>query len=711
MVSSSFLPYTDVARATLLHDIPKVPEVRLQPLLSAVLPNVSAGGAFEQLCHNLEQAHIVNGQWRCLSDDPENQQAPEEEVFQFLEIIFQWILSTAGVSQTLVRFTVAGYVTPLSERTNRSRPDAYVHLSQKTFPAASTVSWEDIIMPMEFKKALKEKSSSDDYAKVMWSMHHAMRNDARRRFVFGLTLENTSARLWFNDRCGVVSSEIFDINKDWRSFVHIVFGISRAEWSELGFDPDVSLVKSEENKAQYDITIRSCMNRANSVYRTVGILANVAADSSIGRGTRVWRARKLDELGCPSGPERALKDIWVHDDRPTEHDAIHNIVNAQPAYKKYFLTVEDAGFALADSKNSLPDNTRHTLRRGQDFMLTGQVLRPRASENGDQNTSGTSGPSAQSKSSGKSKKPSKSRQSGRSVVPGTSSTTGQSTGASQHTPLASARGQWDYSKVNFFPRQHYRIVFEEIGTPVHDLRCYKDIITAITGGSEGIHAIHLTRQVHRDISSGNILLVREVKDEGDLGKIIDLEYLKELEKESSPHEVKTGTYESMATEVAETTYIHARPAKMTFRAPPKTWVLPPFRQNQLHDLESVWWVCMWMVLRTVGPFDTPTRQFLDHYHEVFQSHHARNTFLVHHSVFQRLTAHFAKSDITDAMTIWRDRLIESYAAAYAKNEFGNVSADILDEVREVQKEALDVISEATANYPSNLSCLSDPELR
>jgi hypothetical protein len=44
-------------------------------------------------------------------------------------------------------------------------------------------------------------------------MHHIMRNDPRRRFAFGLTIENTSARLWYNDRCGVVASESFDLNQ------------------------------------------------------------------------------------------------------------------------------------------------------------------------------------------------------------------------------------------------------------------------------------------------------------------------------------------------------------------------------------------------------------------------------------------------------------------------------------------------------------------
>ncbi|QRV95282.1 kinase domain protein [Ceratobasidium sp. AG-Ba] len=162
---------------------------------------------------------------------------------------------------------------------------------------------------------------------------------------------------------------------------------------------------------------------------------------------------------------------------------------------------------------------------------------------------------------------------------------------------ATSRGEhWDYSKANLFPRQHYRVVFEEIGTPVRHLRSYKDMITAIKGGSGGIHAFHLTQRVHRDISSENILLVKEVKAEGDLGIIIDLEHIKDLEQESNLHDVNKGMYQFMATEVAETTYMHAPPRGKILGAPSEPRAVPPFRQNQLHDVESVWWVFMWMVL-------------------------------------------------------------------------------------------------------------------
>ncbi|QRV98937.1 kinase domain protein [Ceratobasidium sp. AG-Ba] len=433
---------------------------------------------------------------------------------------------------------------------------------------------------------------------------------------------------------------------------------------------------------------------------------------SIGRGTRVWRVQNLKELRCPSRPEYALKDTWIHDDRPTRHETILKIKRAQPAYGKCFLAFLDAGFALADWENSQPDNARQTIRRRHGFVLTSQGFRLRASETVNRSTLETSGPLGTlgllqtSGPSVKSRKSGESRQSGRSGGLGTSGTTGQSTSASQYTPIASKGGYWDYSKSNIFPRQHYRIIFEEIGTPIHYLRNYKDIITAIKGASEGLHAIHLTGHVHRDVSSGNILLVKQMKGEGDLGKIIDLEYVKVLEKESNLRDVKMGTYEFMATEVAEIAYMHA-PPENTFLRAPKEPILPPFCQNQFHDLESVWWVCMWMVLRTFGPLDTSTRQFLDDYRHVFDNHQARHSFLTNAVLFRKYTVHIAERNIPNAMLFWRNHLNKGYGDAYAKNQFGNVRMDILDGVRKTQKDVLDVISKTTADYPPDLLHLSD----
>lgn len=42
-------------------------------------------------------------------------------------------------------------------------------------------------------------------------MQLIMRNDQRRLFTFGLTIEDTVARIWYHDRSAVVTSTPFDV--------------------------------------------------------------------------------------------------------------------------------------------------------------------------------------------------------------------------------------------------------------------------------------------------------------------------------------------------------------------------------------------------------------------------------------------------------------------------------------------------------------------
>jgi hypothetical protein len=145
--------YGQTTRAALLADIPEVPEVHLQPLLASVFPDVSANGLLDQVCNRLVEDSVVNQRWWCLAHDPTN-------AFRFIEQIFNRILSLDEVSQALVKCTVAGNIVPLTQRTNNSRPDGYIHMRQETF-ISDVVAWADIVMPMEFKQKMTTQSSGD----------------------------------------------------------------------------------------------------------------------------------------------------------------------------------------------------------------------------------------------------------------------------------------------------------------------------------------------------------------------------------------------------------------------------------------------------------------------------------------------------------------------------------------------------------------------
>jgi len=104
---------------------------------------------------------------------------------------------------------------------------------------------------------------------------------------------------------------------------------------------------------------------------------------------------------------------------------------------------------------------------------------------------------------------------------------------------------------NFHPRRHDRTVFNEVGTPLHDLDNLSDLFRGLADATIGktsvdsvlnilltsdltlaLEIIHRLKCVHRDVSTGNILLYQG------MGRLSDLEFLKELSSLQS-HEVKT----------------------------------------------------------------------------------------------------------------------------------------------------------------------------
>ncbi|KAL6298384.1 hypothetical protein BKA93DRAFT_754223 [Sparassis latifolia] len=80
----------------------------------------------------------------------------------------------------------------------------------------------------------------------------------------------------------------------------------------LGWDPTVTCLVHGD-KTSYDITDRA-KNGEVVVFRTSDILSDSGALRLHGRGTRVYRARRLDEDGSEVGNDIVVKDILADND-------------------------------------------------------------------------------------------------------------------------------------------------------------------------------------------------------------------------------------------------------------------------------------------------------------------------------------------------------------------------------------------------------------
>lgn len=124
----------------------------------------------------------------------------------------------------------------------------------------------------------------------------------------------------------------------------------------------MTLLKQEDRTARYDILVRSETGE-EQLYRTLELLHDQAAEYLLGRGTRVWKAMKI-EHGEEVGEPVALKDAWVDHFREREGDIDTRIRNSvvhgsqSEALSLGLLTIVSHGDVLVagaqDSTRSLP---------------------------------------------------------------------------------------------------------------------------------------------------------------------------------------------------------------------------------------------------------------------------------------------------------------------------------------------------------------------
>ncbi|KAL4068805.1 hypothetical protein V8B97DRAFT_1872938 [Scleroderma yunnanense] len=500
----------NLGKTAVIKDLNHIAVVPLDYFNTAVLPPLYPQIDLADIESSLYDTGVLSldtKRWAAFPVDPEADSSHEDVVFGRLSGIFDAILQAAahatGTAAKL-NFTQKPATAPTSERTNTSRPDAYLLLVNKKSVGGhaqrSVDCWDDIAVSFEFKKrdGESEGERADNEKKLIWSLHHVMRSDPCRRSTLGVTIENTQMRLWFTCRSVLVVSESFNFVTSTKQVIHLFCSLAFAEDHELGWDSTIQRVLVE-GKTQYDISLQS-PDGSISVYRTTRIISDFGAEALRGRGTRVFEAYlKIHPEGNATENSKrvVIKDSWRECDRKREDEIRAEIFSdlekakgteAAEADMKYFLTVLQASDVTVDGKKDDTDQLLHYLPLPTDCGWYSISPSPGLSRT--RHTSSVGCP--------------------------------PSYNSRRHAPIP--------RKIHH--RTHSRIVFEEVCTPLFELRNLEDVFETLGDGLEGLRILHSINWVHRDVSPGNILRIRN------LGKIADLEYAKRMGSDQS-HEVRT----------------------------------------------------------------------------------------------------------------------------------------------------------------------------
>ncbi|KAK7433990.1 hypothetical protein VKT23_020454 [Stygiomarasmius scandens] len=127
-----------------------------------------------------------------------------------------------------------------------------------------------------------------------------------------------------------------------------------------------------------------------------------------------------------------------------------------------------------------------------------------------------------------------------------------------------------------------------------------NIFKALGDTVKVLKVIHAAGWVHRDISVNNLYWSQD-----GFGLLSDLEYAKRKSDAVAHDDVRTGTIQFIASEVARCTYL------FYFEDPEPGEEELIFSHNDLHDLESLYWILVWILLHRedlANPLDSNLRQ-------------------------------------------------------------------------------------------------------
>ncbi|KAL5525362.1 hypothetical protein ACEPAF_9232 [Sanghuangporus sanghuang] len=440
-------------------------------------------------------------------------------------------------------------------------------------------SWDDMALTVSFRRISSDETRKENARKIVSNMQLAMARDPCRRFTLGITVENTTMRLWFCSRASPVVSKPFDFSKDLDLLIHVFLSLAFATKEELGWDPTIRPFIRDDGRRVYRIDV------SGETYETNQVLSKSSADELTGHATRVWIVHRPG-----SDALHVLKDVWIEDDERPEHSVydmlLHDVeelygADARQEVASHLLT--PVAYCLVRT-NGQEDDTRNVMMRGYTPSFK-ENYRVNVENLGSGDDEGAP-PSTEIRIKGLER-------------------------GDLRDPL-----HWYNPVRKIVRRRHYRVVFREVAKPLYAVRDRTDMFTVLSDSAKVLKWIHGAGWVHRDLSVGNLYLYHG------RGLIGDFEYAQRKNSDARL-EVQVGTPDFMAIEAAARCYLYLpelsndefgaqfaalldgrleEAEKMIDSSCP-----PPFSYNDLHDLESLWWIAVWELFNNISPGESAVR--------------------------------------------------------------------------------------------------------
>ncbi|KAL5479070.1 hypothetical protein ACEPAI_2358 [Sanghuangporus weigelae] len=548
-----------------------IPEIDTTSFLNNLLPPLSDETLIEGVISSLKDEGVIDarGSWK------DGAKLWQEMEFVALRHVFEKSVSISCARAIHLEQTIRLMLPDCSLKSQLcSQRSSYFVLMDKEERSVAecsmdrnTCSWFSVAIPVALRECDFYEDQTYNTSKLITGVQKIMARDPCRRHTFGITIEKTSMRLWFFSRGTPVVSKAFDLVSEAHLLIHVFLSLAFASKEELGWDPTIRPFIRDDGKRAYYIDVD------DKTYETKDVLADNVADVLVSHATRVWIVNN-------EGSEEplVLKDVWVEDGRELEHIIYESILH--DVEEKYGTDVrkEVASHLLTPIAHCLvpirgeEDHTTKVMMRGYspsfNNKLSIDVKNIAVSKSVDRKELSASDVSIQDSENGHFGAP----------FPG--------------------KNQSD----KIIHKRHYRIVFKEVATGIYSIRTLSDMLTVLSDSAAVLKWIHGCGWVHRDLSIGNLYWYHG------RGLIGDFEYAKRKNQDVE-HELRTGTPDFMAVEASRREFIYlperccdvpdlddpAWHEKEEVFGAMQTFVsCPPFFHHDIHDLESLWWIAVWI---------------------------------------------------------------------------------------------------------------------
>ncbi|KAF5363266.1 hypothetical protein D9756_001092 [Leucocoprinus leucothites] len=474
------------------------------------------------------------------------------------------------------------------------KPDAFVLRNEYT---GGKITLSDGAVVAEFKKSNDPEVTRDNRLGVISAASHIMNNDPCRMWTYGISIEKDMMSVWYFSRSHSVKTDGFNWIEDPRTFTKVFVSFLFAKELEIGFDPSVRRVTYRTKECFiYEIKAEG----GTRYYRTINPIFNPRVACITGRKTRVWEVEEVRLIDgslanvqvVVKGKRVALKDVWLDEGSATEWEIQKTIFDKLKQVRDKDCEWATEGYLRPLIKEALTDFPRNLPFMQIECDGWGKETRERHAE-------AVADPAII---------PAKNLESSASqsaMHTNKKSTMSRPSGASNRPNSVSSRPR--YGSRDYIVKKQYRLVYSSVGYALHDAKDLSTSFKAIKDVTIALVLMFLAGWVHRDVSTGNIIVMNtggRVR-----GLLSDLEYAREFDRiNKGASDPKTGTPFFMPVEIhqgrkfryAEEDVSHSLQAlrreedsSVNSRANSKN-VKPVFSFH--HDLESLMWIGLWVVL-------------------------------------------------------------------------------------------------------------------